>query len=79
APQGRLRLGDGPRHAAELAGVIPAYRHQRARQDALLQDHAAAGEPARSGEDRLRGFVACGAWAGAVAEHWGVLLTAGAT
>ncbi|RUQ43683.1 TM0106 family RecB-like putative nuclease [Micrococcus sp. HSID17228] len=77
--QGSLWLGDGSRHVADLDEVIPVYRHQRARLEALLQDHVAAGEPARWGDDRLSVCGACEACEEAVAEHRDVLLTAGAT
>uniref|UniRef100_UPI0025D98557 TM0106 family RecB-like putative nuclease n=1 Tax=uncultured Micrococcus sp. TaxID=114051 RepID=UPI0025D98557 len=79
ARQGSLWLGDGSRHVADLDEVIPVYRHQRARLEALLQDHVAAGEPARWGDDRLSVCGACEACEEAVAEHRDVLLTAGAT
>ncbi|MBS9536334.1 TM0106 family RecB-like putative nuclease [Micrococcus luteus] len=77
--QGSLWLGDGSRHVADLDEVIPVYRHQRARLEALLQDHVAAGEPARWGDDRLSVCGACEACEEAVDEHRDVLLTAGAT
>lgn len=79
ARQGSLWLGDGSRHVADLDEVIPVYRHQRARLEALLQDHVAAGEPARWGDDRLSVCGACEACEEAVAEHRDVLLTAGVT
>ena len=79
ARQGSLWLGDGSRHVADLDEVIPVYRHQRSRLEALLQDHVAAGEPARWGDDRLSVCGACEACEEAVAEHRDVLLTAGAT
>ena len=79
ARQGSLWLGDGSRHVADLDEVIPVYRHQRARLEALLQDHVAAGEPTRWGDDRLSVCGACEACEEAVAEHRDVLLTAGAT
>ncbi|WP_423448456.1 AAA domain-containing protein [Micrococcus luteus] len=79
ARRGSLWLGDGSRHVADLDEVIPVYRHQRARLEALLQDHVAAGEPARWGDDRLSVCGACEACEEAVAEHRDVLLTAGAT
>ncbi|MFI8807901.1 TM0106 family RecB-like putative nuclease [Micrococcus luteus] len=79
ARRGSLWLGDGSRHVADLDEVIPVYRHQRARLEALLQDHVAAGEPARWGDDRLSVCGACEACEEAVDEHRDVLLTAGAT
>ncbi|MEI5004094.1 TM0106 family RecB-like putative nuclease [Micrococcus yunnanensis] len=79
ARQGSLWLGDGSRHVADLDEVIPVYRHQRSRLEALLQDHVAAGEPARWGDDRLSVCGACEVCEEAVAEHRDVLLTAGAT
>ncbi|MFF5020982.1 TM0106 family RecB-like putative nuclease [Micrococcus luteus] len=79
ARQGSLWLGDGSRHVADLDEVIPVYRHQRTRLEALLQDHVAAGEPASWGDDRLSVCGACEACEEAVAEHRDVLLTAGAT
>ncbi|PFH06030.1 uncharacterized protein BX598_0652 [Micrococcaceae bacterium JKS001869] len=79
ARQGSLWLGDGSRHVADLDEVIPVYRHQRARLEALLQDHVTAGQPARWGDDRLSVCGACEACEEAVTEHRDVLLTAGAT
>lgn len=76
---GSLWLGDGTRHRADLAEVIPVYRHQRARLERLLRAHVASGEPARWGDDALAVCGACEACAEAVEAHRDVLLTAGAT
>ncbi|OBK26308.1 nuclease [Mycobacterium asiaticum] len=59
APDAELELGDGTVVRYRLSDLIPVYRSQRAQLERLLDEHYAAGRPARWDDEGVQACFRC--------------------